>query len=73
MIQIFTRCQGDHCVVNLGEGLTTVDFGGGDAATTGVISRSERQREKRCDRLTTRKNLLRPLCRALRDDERWPV
>ncbi|RRT35559.1 hypothetical protein B296_00056415, partial [Ensete ventricosum] len=25
------RCQGDRCVVNRGEGLTTVDFSGGDA------------------------------------------
>ncbi|RZS28729.1 hypothetical protein BHM03_00062368 [Ensete ventricosum] len=36
---IFTRCQGDRCVVNRDEGLTTVDFGGGDAATTGAIGR----------------------------------
>ncbi|RWW44366.1 hypothetical protein BHE74_00049869, partial [Ensete ventricosum] len=39
--QIFTRCQGDRCVVNRGEGLTTVDFSGGDAATAGAIGRSE--------------------------------
>ncbi|RRT47885.1 hypothetical protein B296_00035908, partial [Ensete ventricosum] len=39
---IFTRC-----VVNRGEGLTTVDFSGGDAATAGAIGRSEGQREKR--------------------------
>ncbi|RWW06364.1 hypothetical protein GW17_00030309, partial [Ensete ventricosum] len=44
---IFTRCQGDRCVVNRGEGLTTVDFSGGDAATAGAIGRSEGQREKR--------------------------
>ncbi|RWW00008.1 hypothetical protein GW17_00037057 [Ensete ventricosum] len=44
---IFTRCQGDRCVVNRDEGLTTVDFSGGDAATTGAIGRSEGQREKR--------------------------
>ncbi|RRT42179.1 hypothetical protein B296_00055411 [Ensete ventricosum] len=44
---IFTRCQRDRCVVNRGEGLTTIDFSGGDAATTGAISRSEGQREKR--------------------------
>ncbi|RWV92187.1 hypothetical protein GW17_00045463 [Ensete ventricosum] len=43
---IFTRCQGDRCVVNRGEGLTTVDFSGGDAATAGAIGRSEGQREK---------------------------
>ncbi|RWW68812.1 hypothetical protein BHE74_00023637 [Ensete ventricosum] len=47
--KIFTRCQGDRCVVNRGEGLTAVDFGGGDAATAGAIGRSEGQREKRCD------------------------
>ncbi|RWW46651.1 hypothetical protein BHE74_00047446 [Ensete ventricosum] len=46
---ILTRCQGDRCVVNCGEGLTLVDFGGGDVATTRAISRSERQREKRYD------------------------
>ncbi|RWV94118.1 hypothetical protein GW17_00043379 [Ensete ventricosum] len=37
----------DRCVVNRGEGLTTVDFSGGDAATAGAIGRSEGQREKR--------------------------
>ncbi|RWV77751.1 hypothetical protein GW17_00061380 [Ensete ventricosum] len=47
MEKIFTRCQGDRCVVNRGEGLTTVDFSGGDAATAGAIGRSEGQREKR--------------------------
>ncbi|RWW35961.1 hypothetical protein BHE74_00059056 [Ensete ventricosum] len=36
-MQILTRCQGDRCVVNGGEGLTAVDFGGGDTATVGVI------------------------------------
>ncbi|RWW58927.1 hypothetical protein BHE74_00034172 [Ensete ventricosum] len=36
----------DHCVVNRGEGLTAVDFDGGDAATAGAIGRSEGQREK---------------------------
>ncbi|RWW11287.1 hypothetical protein GW17_00025112 [Ensete ventricosum] len=41
-----TRCQGDRCVINCGEGLTTVDFSGGDAATTGAIGQSEGQREK---------------------------
>ncbi|RWW22951.1 hypothetical protein GW17_00012826 [Ensete ventricosum] len=46
-VAIFTRCQGDRCVVNRGEGLTTVDFSGGDAATAGAIGRSEGQREKR--------------------------
>ncbi|RWW17945.1 hypothetical protein GW17_00018089 [Ensete ventricosum] len=46
-LPIFTRCQGDRCVVNRGEGLTTVDFSGGDAATAGAIGRSEGQREKR--------------------------
>ncbi|RRT45484.1 hypothetical protein B296_00053235, partial [Ensete ventricosum] len=40
-IQIFTRCRGDRCVVNRGEGLTTVDFGGGDVVTAGAIGRSE--------------------------------
>ncbi|RWW71142.1 hypothetical protein BHE74_00021131 [Ensete ventricosum] len=40
-MQIFTRCQGDRYVVNRGEGLTAVDFGEGDAATTGAIGRSE--------------------------------
>ncbi|RWW71144.1 hypothetical protein BHE74_00021130 [Ensete ventricosum] len=35
--QIFTRCQGDRCVVNRREGLTAVDFGRGDAATIGAI------------------------------------
>ncbi|RWW36580.1 hypothetical protein BHE74_00058385 [Ensete ventricosum] len=34
--RILTRCQGDHCVANRGEGLTAVDFGGGDAATAGA-------------------------------------
>ncbi|RRT35423.1 hypothetical protein B296_00051286, partial [Ensete ventricosum] len=48
--QIFTRCQGDRCVVNRGEGLTTVDFDGGDAAMAGAIGRSEGQREKHYDR-----------------------
>ncbi|RWV80516.1 hypothetical protein GW17_00058202 [Ensete ventricosum] len=47
-MQILTRCQGDRCVVNGGEGLTAVDFGGGDTATVGVIGRSEGQRDKRC-------------------------
>ncbi|RWW77420.1 hypothetical protein BHE74_00014426 [Ensete ventricosum] len=47
-MQILTRCQGDRCVVNDGEGLTAVDFGGGDIATVGVIGRSEGQRDKRC-------------------------
>ncbi|RRT65873.1 hypothetical protein B296_00035433 [Ensete ventricosum] len=36
-MQILTRCQGDRCVVNNGEGLTAVDFGGGDIATVGMI------------------------------------
>ncbi|RZS22672.1 hypothetical protein BHM03_00055484 [Ensete ventricosum] len=49
-LQIFTRCQGDRCVVDRDEGLTTIDFGGGDAATAGAIGRSEGQREKRCGR-----------------------
>ncbi|RRT78582.1 hypothetical protein B296_00023770 [Ensete ventricosum] len=35
------------------EGLTTVDFGRRDAITTETISRSEGQREKRCDRRFT--------------------
>ncbi|RZS08595.1 hypothetical protein BHM03_00039585 [Ensete ventricosum] len=47
--EILTRYQGDCCVVNHGEGLTAVDFDGGDAATAGAIGRSEGQREKRCD------------------------
>ncbi|RRT41442.1 hypothetical protein B296_00045401 [Ensete ventricosum] len=47
MTQILTRCQGDCYVVNRDEGLTAVDFGGGDVATAGVIGRSEGQREKR--------------------------
>ncbi|RRT43853.1 hypothetical protein B296_00038592, partial [Ensete ventricosum] len=45
---ILTRCQGDRCVVNRGEGLTAIDFGGGDAATVGAIDRSEGQQEKCC-------------------------
>ncbi|RWW21613.1 hypothetical protein BHE74_00050060 [Ensete ventricosum] len=49
-MQILTRCQRDRCVVNGGEGLTVVDFGGGDTAMVGVIGRSEGQRDKRCDR-----------------------
>ncbi|RRT37664.1 hypothetical protein B296_00024294 [Ensete ventricosum] len=44
---IFTRCQGDRYIVNRGEGLTTIDFSGGDAATARAIDRSEGQREKR--------------------------
>ncbi|RRT73999.1 hypothetical protein B296_00015304 [Ensete ventricosum] len=47
---ILTRCQGNRCVVNRSEGLTAVDFGGGDAVTVGAIDRSKRQREKRCGR-----------------------
>ncbi|RWW19215.1 hypothetical protein GW17_00016755 [Ensete ventricosum] len=47
-MQILTRCQGDHCVINDGEGLTAVDFDGGDTATVGVIDRSKGQRDKRC-------------------------
>ncbi|RZS09612.1 hypothetical protein BHM03_00040703, partial [Ensete ventricosum] len=47
LVYIFTRCQGDRCVVNRGEGLTAVDFSEGDAATAGAIGRSEGQREKR--------------------------
>ncbi|RRT60076.1 hypothetical protein B296_00020969 [Ensete ventricosum] len=39
----------NHCIVNHSEGLMVVDFGGGDAATTGTIGRSEGQREKRYD------------------------
>ncbi|RWV82503.1 hypothetical protein GW17_00055996 [Ensete ventricosum] len=38
--------EGDRYVINHGEGLTTVDFGRGDAATVGAIDRSEGQREK---------------------------
>ncbi|RWV98391.1 hypothetical protein GW17_00038769 [Ensete ventricosum] len=49
-MQILTRCQGDRCVVNDGEGLTMVDFGGGDTTTVRVIDRSEGQRDKRCSR-----------------------
>ncbi|RZS29329.1 hypothetical protein BHM03_00063038 [Ensete ventricosum] len=45
-MQILTRCKGDRCVVNRGEGLTAVDFGGGDAAIAEAIGRSEGQREK---------------------------
>ncbi|RWV88283.1 hypothetical protein GW17_00049647 [Ensete ventricosum] len=37
------------CLLRNLEDLTTVDFGGGDAATAGAIGRSEGQREKRCD------------------------
>ncbi|RWW74584.1 hypothetical protein BHE74_00017474 [Ensete ventricosum] len=46
---ILTRYQGDHCVVNSGEGLTAIDFDGGDVAMAGAIGRSEGQREKRCE------------------------
>ncbi|RRT60139.1 hypothetical protein B296_00043741 [Ensete ventricosum] len=48
-MQILTRCQENYCVVNRNEGLTVVDFSGGDAATAGAIGRSEGQREKRYD------------------------
>ncbi|RRT37104.1 hypothetical protein B296_00052582 [Ensete ventricosum] len=41
-----TRCQGNRCVVNRSEGQIAIDFGGEDAATAGVIGRSEEQREK---------------------------
>ncbi|RZS19860.1 hypothetical protein BHM03_00052305 [Ensete ventricosum] len=40
--------EGDRYVVNHGESLTTVDFGGGDATMAGAIDRSEGQREKHC-------------------------
>ncbi|RRT32624.1 hypothetical protein B296_00054005 [Ensete ventricosum] len=40
--------EGDRYVVNHDKGLTTANFGGGDAATAGAIDRSEGQREKRC-------------------------
>ncbi|RRT38209.1 hypothetical protein B296_00058165 [Ensete ventricosum] len=43
---ILTRCQGNRCVVNHDEDLTTVDFDRGDTATAGAIDRSEGQREK---------------------------
>ncbi|RWV99161.1 hypothetical protein GW17_00037938 [Ensete ventricosum] len=42
--------EGDRYIVNHGEGLTTIDFGGGDAAIVGAIDRSEGKREKRCGR-----------------------
>ncbi|RZS19776.1 hypothetical protein BHM03_00052199 [Ensete ventricosum] len=42
--------EGDCYVVNHDKGLTTANFGGGDAATAGAIDRSEGQREKRCGR-----------------------
>ncbi|RZR88869.1 hypothetical protein BHM03_00016518 [Ensete ventricosum] len=48
-MQILTQCQGDRCFVNRGEGLTTVDFGGGDVVMVGAICKSEGQREKHCN------------------------
>ncbi|RRT75671.1 hypothetical protein B296_00015201 [Ensete ventricosum] len=42
--------EGDRYIVNHDEGLTTIDFDGGDAATAWAIDRSEGKREKRCGR-----------------------
>ncbi|RWW42817.1 hypothetical protein BHE74_00051589 [Ensete ventricosum] len=62
--------EGDRYIVNHDEGLTTIDFDGGDAATAWAIDRSEGKREKRCGRRLAVLSTERPEQQRLQEGRR---